>query len=203
MHRSINRVFWSLRAFTVLCLALMVVLVFGNVVLRYGFNSSITVSEELSRWAFIWMIFTGAIGGLRDRAHLGVDSLVERLPRAGRLICFVASHAVMAVLTAMLMWGCLQLMNLSLGTTAPVMGLSMGWYFAAPMVFCAFALPLLAAALWRALSGRMSDAELISVRESEENADLEAIRTKLEADARELAPEPASASNGNPQVGRP
>jgi hypothetical protein len=31
-------------------LALMVVLVFGNVVLRYGFNSGITVSEELSRY---------------------------------------------------------------------------------------------------------------------------------------------------------
>ena len=33
-----------------LCLAIMVVLVFGNVVLRYTMNSGITVSEELSRW---------------------------------------------------------------------------------------------------------------------------------------------------------
>ena len=31
----------------------MVVMVFGNVVLRYGFNAGITVSEELSRWAFV------------------------------------------------------------------------------------------------------------------------------------------------------
>ena len=35
------------------CLAAMVVLVFGNVVLRYGFNSGIAVSEELSRWLFV------------------------------------------------------------------------------------------------------------------------------------------------------
>ena len=34
-------------------LAIMVVLVFGNVVLRYGFNSGITMSEELSRWLFV------------------------------------------------------------------------------------------------------------------------------------------------------
>ena len=34
----------------VVLLAAMVVMVFGNVVLRYGFNSGITVSEELSRW---------------------------------------------------------------------------------------------------------------------------------------------------------
>ena len=37
----------------VLLLALMVLLVFGNVVLRYAANSGITVSEELSRWLFV------------------------------------------------------------------------------------------------------------------------------------------------------
>jgi hypothetical protein len=40
-----------------LALALMVVLVFGNVVLRYAFNSGIAVSEELSRWLFVWITF--------------------------------------------------------------------------------------------------------------------------------------------------
>ena len=38
---------------TVAFLAIMVVLVFGNVVLRYVFNSGITVSEEMSRWLFV------------------------------------------------------------------------------------------------------------------------------------------------------
>ena len=43
-----------------LCLAIMVVLVFGNVVLRYTVNSGITASEELSRWLFVWLTFMGA-----------------------------------------------------------------------------------------------------------------------------------------------
>ena len=43
-----------LDALIALGLLIMVVLVFGNVVLRYGFNSGITVSEELSRWFFVW-----------------------------------------------------------------------------------------------------------------------------------------------------
>ena len=38
-----------------LMLALMVILVFGNVVLRYGFNSGIAISEEVARWLFIWI----------------------------------------------------------------------------------------------------------------------------------------------------
>ena len=43
-----------LSLFTAGSLAIMVVLVFGNVVMRYGFNSGITLSEELSRWLFVW-----------------------------------------------------------------------------------------------------------------------------------------------------
>jgi TRAP-type C4-dicarboxylate transport system permease small subunit len=36
-----------------LVLALMVILEFGNVVLRYALNSGITMSEEMSRWLFV------------------------------------------------------------------------------------------------------------------------------------------------------
>ena len=47
----------ALEIIIVACLALMAVLVFGNVVLRYAFDSGIAVSEELSRLLFVWLIF--------------------------------------------------------------------------------------------------------------------------------------------------
>jgi TRAP-type C4-dicarboxylate transport system permease small subunit len=76
----------------------MVVLVFGNVVMRYGFNSGITVSEELSRWLFIWGTFLGALVALRERGHLGVDMVVARLPVLGKKVCLVAGHVLMIVI---------------------------------------------------------------------------------------------------------
>ena len=72
-------------------LAVMVVMVFGNVVLRYGFNSGITVSEELSRWAFVWMTFLGAIIAIKDNGHLGTDMLVGRLGPTGKKVCLAVS----------------------------------------------------------------------------------------------------------------
>ena len=74
------------------CLAVMVVLVFTNVVMRYLFNSGIPTSEELSRWLLVWLTFLGAIVALRQHAHLGVDTLVRALPPLGKKICFVASY---------------------------------------------------------------------------------------------------------------
>src|SRR5205807_1099787 len=95
MVTLINGYFRVLKFITVACMALMVVLVFGNVVLRYGFNSGITVSEELSRWLFVWLTFVGAIVALRNHAHLGMDSVVTRLPLIGKKICLVLSLLLM------------------------------------------------------------------------------------------------------------
>ena len=54
----------------VISLALMVIMVFSNVVLRYVFNSGITASEELSRFCFLWLIFVGSVLALKEGGHL-------------------------------------------------------------------------------------------------------------------------------------
>ena len=81
MKRAIDAFFRLLEFLVVVCMAAMVVMVFGNVVLRYGFNSGITVSDEMSRYCFIWLTYIGAMVAMRDGAHLGVDTLIRRLPR--------------------------------------------------------------------------------------------------------------------------
>ena len=63
-----------------LALAVMVLLVFGSVVLRYVFNSGISVSEELSRWLFVWITFLGAIVAVKEHGHLGTDLVLIKLP---------------------------------------------------------------------------------------------------------------------------
>src|SRR5215210_4913626 len=93
--RIVNGYFKLLEGLLVLCLGAMVLMVLGNVILRYGFNSGITVSEELSRFLFVWLTFIGAVVGLREGTHLGVDTLVRKLPVLGRRLCFAASEGLM------------------------------------------------------------------------------------------------------------
>ncbi|MGA8786050.1 MAG: TRAP transporter small permease, partial [Polaromonas sp.] len=76
-------------------LAVMVVLVFGNVFMRYAFDSGFIVSEELSRWLFVWLTFLGAVVAVRDNGHLGTDMLVGRLGPAGKKICMGLSLLLM------------------------------------------------------------------------------------------------------------
>src|SRR3982750_2551071 len=91
----------------VLSLAIMVVLVFGNVVLRYAFNSGITVSEEVSRWLFVWLTFLGAVVALHAHEHLGTDMLVGRLGPRGRRVCLGLAQLTMLYVTWLLLQGSL------------------------------------------------------------------------------------------------
>ena len=152
----------------VIFLAIMVVLVFGNVVLRYGFNSGIATSEEVARWLFIWITFLGAVVALRERAHLGVDMLVSRLPVAGKKLCLAASYACMLYILWLLYEGSLAQVRINWDTEAPVTGASMAIVYAAGAVFAVCAALILLTDGVRLLTGRMSVDELVAIQESEE-----------------------------------
>ncbi len=149
-------------------LAVMVVLVFGNVIMRYGFNSGITVSEELSRWLFVWLTFLGAIVAMKEGAHLGSDTLVSRMPLPVKKLFFVAGHGLMLFVCWLLFKGALDQSVINLETTSAVMEVSMAIFYGCGVVTSVSIALILLHNLWRLATGRLSEAELIGVRESEE-----------------------------------
>ena len=165
-----------------LALAIMVLLVFGNVVLRYAFSSGITVSEEASRWLFVWLTFLGAIVALKVHAHLGSDMVVSRLPVAGKKACLVLGHVLMLYITWLLFEGSLAQAKINWDVEAPVTGASVAIFYSAGVVFAVSAAVILLRDLWRVLSGQLSDAELVMVKESEEAGELEALQAELARD---------------------
>ncbi len=186
MKRIVDGYFHLLKIAIALCLAGMVILVFGNVVLRYAFNTGITVSEEVSRWLFVWMTFLGAIVAMREYGHLGVDTLVKRLPPLGKRACLVAGQLLMLYATWLLLQGSWQQTLINLDVTAPASGASMGIFYSVGVVFSVSAGLIIAYDLYRVLAGKLSDEELVMVKESEEQEQFEDLQRELaERDRRE------------------
>ena len=150
------------------CLAVMVVLVFGNVFMRYSLNSGITLSEELSRWLFVWMIFLGAIVALKEHGHLGTDMLVGRLGAAGKKICFLLSHGLMLWICYLLFAGSYAQAVINLDSTSAVMEVSMSWLYLPGMLFAILGGLIILTELFRLLGGKLRDDELVTIQESEE-----------------------------------
>lgn len=158
-----------------LALAVMVALVFGNVVLRYAFNSGITVSEEVSRWLFVWLTFLGAIVALKDHGHLGSDMLVSRLGPTGKRVCLGLAQALMLYITWLLFSGSLAQARINLDVEAPVTGMSTAIFYASGVVFAVSTAVILLRDFWRTLTGQVAERDLVMVQESEDLAAVEAL----------------------------
>jgi len=135
----------------VTCLAVMSVLVFGNVVLRYGFDSGIVWSEELSRLVFVWLIFLGAILAAKDHAHIAFDTLLARLPLRWRKLCVALSGLAMLAGCACFIVGGWQQTIINLDNQYPVLGISYGWLYGVAVVFGAGMGVTIMLELWNAL----------------------------------------------------
>ena len=135
MTRVIDTFCRGVSATMAVALMVMVALVFGNVVLRYIFNSSITVSEELSRWLFVWITFMGAVVALREHAHLGTDVLVSRLPPLGKKVCFAIANLVMLYVCYLVFRGALEQTRINMEVLAPSTQLPMAILHAAGVAF--------------------------------------------------------------------
>jgi TRAP-type transport system small permease protein len=163
----IDRGFKLLEFIMVLCLATMVLMVFGNAALRklsdYGlvlFGGGIDVSEELSRIIFVWLTFVGAVVVARENAHMGVDTLVARFGTRGRTAFMVVSDAFVILCCAVFFWGTWKQAGLHGSNFAPITGMSMIWVYGVGF-FASAGMGLLALArIVRALTGRLGPDEI-------------------------------------------
>lgn len=160
MRKLVDAWFVFVKITAVICLALMVVLVFGNVVLRYGFNSGITFSEEAARLLFLYATFLGAILALREHLHLGIDSLVSRLSPGARRICLIVSQSLMLYATWLLLVGSWDQAVININAKSPVTGTSIAVVYAVGILFGLSTGAMLICSLIRAVTGRLDDTQV-------------------------------------------
>jgi len=94
-----NALFRGIEILIAFFLAVMIALVFANVVLRYCFSTGFAWSEEIARLCFIYLVYLGSIGAMRDNQHLGLDTVLARVPEhAQKVIYFLVQAAIIWVM---------------------------------------------------------------------------------------------------------
>ena len=173
VNTSIHWFFKSLELLIVLCMLAMVIMVFGNVVLRYAFNTGITISDEMSRYCFIWLTYIGAMVAMREKGHLGVDTLVKHLGLSGKKVCLFLSEAIMLGCNILFFIGTFKMHDLQVTNISPVVGMSMIWVFGIGYIVSSVMGIMNVYVIYRLLTGQLSEEELVQVIETEGLADTE------------------------------
>jgi TRAP-type C4-dicarboxylate transport system permease small subunit len=112
---------------------LTVIVVFVQVVMRYIFGSSLVWSEELARYAFIWMIYIGVSYGVKRQAHISVDAFALLFKRKGKFILSLCANIAFLIFAVILTYFSFEVVG-QMNSTSPAMTIPMKWVYAAPMV---------------------------------------------------------------------
>lgn len=119
----------------------MTVLVITNVIMRYGFNSGLTWSEEASRFLFIWTTFLGAILGESKGAHMRLDFIVDAFPGVSRKVVQVIALIVVMFLSCLLLYGGYEVVSTTWKMPTSALKIPKGAvYLGAPICFGYFIL---------------------------------------------------------------
>ena len=177
--KKINDLFFKLAEITlVIMLSAMVIMVFGNVVLRYGFNDGIISSEELSRFLFIWITFLGAIVTMRDNGHLGLDSVVRKLSLQGKKMAFGISNVLMLGCCVLMFYGTFKQHHINATTFSAVTEIPMSLVYGVGYITSVAMGLMILGKLVRLARGGYSDNELIEVQDSEDGGEQHIVGAK-------------------------
>ena len=165
---NLNLLFRSIEALMAFFLAVMIVLVFTNVVLRYVFSTGFEWSEEIARLCFIYLVYLGAIGAMRENQHLIIDSVLSRIPdiwqKAIYFLVQVGIIWMMVVLTS----GSWQLVMQNLGDRWVATQFPIYLVYAVGLVTGVSIIVIALANLYRLVVLKRPVSELLSVRHEPE-----------------------------------
>ena len=135
-----------------LALSILVITLFGNVVMRYIFNSGMPAAEEIARLMFVWMIFLGAILALRRNTLLGIDLVQAKLPSWAQRGCAVVSHLLILYALWLFLYGSWVQTVIGTHTYSTVLGYPTALMASSGLICAASMMLIVASNLWRILS---------------------------------------------------
>ncbi|MDO9636964.1 MAG: TRAP transporter small permease [Pseudotabrizicola sp.] len=113
--------------------------VFGQVTVRFvltagGINISAPWTEELARYALIWMVFLGAGVGVRHAQMIALEFGVRKLPARIGIPVRNLSIVLCVAFFAMMVWVGISFVDLGRSETSPVLGITKDYvYWAMPV----------------------------------------------------------------------
>ena len=131
-----------LRAIAALCLAVMAALVVLQVILRYGFGAGSIFTEEIARYAMIWMALFASAVAAREGSHIRIDlvpSILSQLaPRCSKLLACLIDVLSLTIFLVLLWWG-VDMVVFAVAQTSEGLRLPLAYPYAAVPVAFAFA----------------------------------------------------------------
>lgn len=151
------RLFWRWGTETVVAflMAIMVGTTILQVFCRFVLGNPLSWSEELARYAFVWITFLGAAVAYRHGAHIVVETVVVLLPRRAQVALAWLADALMVVALLVLLVQGVGIAEVNSNVEATMLEIPMSWVYASVPVSAAIMLAYQAERTLRRVRGTL------------------------------------------------
>ncbi len=122
-------------AIIVALMATMSLLIGAQIFMRYVMGASLSWSEELARYLFIWATYLGVAYGVKKDAHIRVSMATDMLPPRAQILVRILTHLIFGAFAAYVMyqgWFMVE-KTFRFGQKSASLGIPMGLVYLAPL----------------------------------------------------------------------
>ncbi|MFA5527608.1 MAG: TRAP transporter small permease [Peptostreptococcales bacterium] len=131
---AIDKINQCVEYVTIVLIAVMVIVVFLQVIFRFIIERSLAWSEEMARYLLIWVTFLGASIGMKRKSHIGVEVVVNLFSERIQVFIRIITNMIMMVfLVAVIIWS-QRLLAIVSQQRSPAMEISMAIPYTAIVV---------------------------------------------------------------------
>ena len=115
-------------------LAALCLLVIYSVVMRYVFSDAPDFVEPIALLLVIVIAMFGAALKVREGGHIGLDSIVKKLPPKGQVAAAGFQHLCLIAFAVAVFFGCLEMAVTTMEDRIPILGLPEALRYCIPIV---------------------------------------------------------------------
>ncbi len=121
MGKTYDKFLDAINVVTGILLAVLCAIVFIQVIMRYGYGHSLSWSEELTRYMFVWIIYLGVNLGIRSDSQIKIDIMDLALHGKARKALHIIQHLVSIAACLAAAWGSYYLIKIGFLAISPTL----------------------------------------------------------------------------------
>lgn len=119
LQKVVRFLFKALEWFAIICMVILTIIVFIDVILRYIFKQGFSWTQEVATLMLVWFSFIGMAIGVLEKIHISIEMFTSKLPEKAIVALESFNHILIAVFGGMMVYYGIVIMDMTKLSTMP------------------------------------------------------------------------------------
>lgn len=118
-RKAFQLLFKALEWFAIICMVILTIIVFIDVILRYIFKQGFSWTQEVATLMLVWFSLIGMAIGVLEKIHISIEMFTSKLPKKAISVLDSINHILIAIFGGFMVYYGFLIMNMTKLSTLP------------------------------------------------------------------------------------